>query len=193
MYAIIGAGGFGREVSRVLDYYKIMNVLYVEKEYNPLLKFRDISEITREMEALICIGDPKTRRRIRETYSLNYSYYKHPRANVYSKYRIPGVIICASANVTCDIKLGEHVHINKSAVVGHDCEIGGYTTISPNCSLSGKVKIGEGVFLGSNSVVLAGITIGAGAIVGAGAVVTKDVASGITVVGIPAKEVRKSE
>jgi len=42
--------------------------------------------------------------------------------------------------------------------------------------------------IGSNATILGGITIGEGAIVGAGAVVTKDVPSGVTVAGNPARE-----
>jgi UDP-2-acetamido-3-amino-2,3-dideoxy-glucuronate N-acetyltransferase len=41
--------------------------------------------------------------------------------------------------------------------------------------------------IGSGAVILGGVTIGAGAIVGAGAVVTRDVASGVTVAGSPAR------
>jgi len=41
--------------------------------------------------------------------------------------------------------------------------------------------------IGSGAIILAGVRIGAGALVGAGAVVTKDVGSGETVAGVPAR------
>ncbi|MDB6169047.1 MAG: transferase hexapeptide repeat containing protein [Verrucomicrobia bacterium] len=45
----------------------------------------------------------------------------------------------------------------------------------------------RGASIGSGATILCGITIGAGATVGAGSVVTRDVPSGATVVGNPAK------
>lgn len=53
----------------------------------------------------------------------------------------------------------------------------------------GRIAIGKGVWIGANAVVMA--DVGDGAIVGAGAVVTKPVAPGQTVVGVPAKPIRK--
>jgi acetyltransferase-like isoleucine patch superfamily enzyme len=48
----------------------------------------------------------------------------------------------------------------------------------------------RGASIGSNATILCGVTIGAGAIVGAGAVVTHDVAPGMIVAGVPARELR---
>ena len=45
--------------------------------------------------------------------------------------------------------------------------------------------------LGSGAIVMGGVRIGAGALVGAGAVVTRDVASGETVIGAPARPARR--
>lgn len=45
--------------------------------------------------------------------------------------------------------------------------------------------------IGSNATILCGVTIGEGATVGAGSVVTKDVPAGATVVGNPARVIKK--
>ena len=52
------------------------------------------------------------------------------------------------------------------------------------------ITIGNNVWIGGMAVICPGVTIGDDAVVGAGAVVTKDVASGMVVVGNPARVVR---
>lgn len=56
---------------------------------------------------------------------------------------------------------------------------------------TGPVVIGDRVFLGQNVVVLGGVRIGDGATVAAGAVVVADVAPGVIVGGVPAKQLGK--
>jgi maltose O-acetyltransferase len=51
------------------------------------------------------------------------------------------------------------------------------------------VEIGANAWLGGGSIVLGGITIGDDAVIGAGAVVTRDVPSGATVIGNPARSI----
>jgi len=53
------------------------------------------------------------------------------------------------------------------------------------------VTIGRDVWIGGGAILLAGITIGDGAIVGAGSVVTRDVPPGLTVVGNPARPIKR--
>lgn len=53
------------------------------------------------------------------------------------------------------------------------------------------ITIGRNVWIGGGALVLPGVTIGDDAIVGAGSVVTGDVPAGSTVVGNPARMVRK--
>jgi len=51
----------------------------------------------------------------------------------------------------------------------------------------------KGASIGTSSTILCGVTIGENAIIGAGSVVTKDVPSGATMVGVPARRVEKKE
>lgn len=48
------------------------------------------------------------------------------------------------------------------------------------------------VYLGANAVVLGPAKIGDGAVIGAGAVVVSNVAEGMVVVGVPARELKRS-
>ena len=54
---------------------------------------------------------------------------------------------------------------------------------------SAPVVLERGCYLGAGATVLSGVRVGAQAIVGAGAVVTRDVEPGVTVAGVPAREI----
>lgn len=49
-------------------------------------------------------------------------------------------------------------------------------------------RVARGASIGSGATILCGVTIGEDAMIGAGAVVTRDVPSGATVAGVPARE-----
>jgi sugar O-acyltransferase (sialic acid O-acetyltransferase NeuD family) len=117
----------------------------------------------------------------------------HPRAVVAPGVRIgAGVWMAAGAIVNPGATLGDGVVVNTGATVDHDCVIGDYANISPGCHLSGRTTIGRYAFLGTGVVTLPDAIVQDEATVGAGAVVLKVVPAGCTVVGVPAREVRRS-
>ncbi|MDA9328751.1 N-acetyltransferase [Flavobacteriales bacterium] len=95
----------------------------------------------------------------------------------------------------------EGVYIEDNVFIGHNVSF--INDINPRATnLDGSVqtdadwtlvqtKVKKGASIGTSATILGGITIGENALVGAGAVVTKDVPDGATVVGNPAKIIKK--
>jgi sugar O-acyltransferase (sialic acid O-acetyltransferase NeuD family) len=112
----------------------------------------------------------------------------HPRAWVADTASIgEGTQILGLSAVSEFVTIGENCIINTSAVVDHDCVLGDGVHVMPGATLAGCVEVGSFASIGSGAVVLPRVRIGRSAIVGAGAVVTRDVLSGDTVVGVPAR------
>jgi bifunctional UDP-N-acetylglucosamine pyrophosphorylase/glucosamine-1-phosphate N-acetyltransferase len=90
-------------------------------------------------------------------------------------------------------KMGHFSYIG-NATIGKDVNIGAGTI---TCNYDGVHKhptvIGDNVFIGSDTMLVAPLQIGENAHTGAGAVVTHDVAPGETVVGVPARPLRKKD
>lgn len=103
----------------------------------------------------------------------------------------PGALFSPWTTLTSNIRIGAHFHCNLYSYVEHDCVIGDFVTFAPAVRCNGNVTIGDGAYVGAGSLIRQGITIGAGAVVGMGAVAVRDVAPGETVVGNPARVLRR--
>lgn len=103
----------------------------------------------------------------------------------------PGALLSPFVTLTSNIRVGRCFHANLYCYVEHDCIIGDYVTFGPSAHCNGNVVIGDGAYIGAGAVIRQGLRIGEGAIIGMGAVVTKDVPSGVTVVGNPARSLEK--
>jgi sugar O-acyltransferase (sialic acid O-acetyltransferase NeuD family) len=107
-----------------------------------------------------------------------------------------GAVISPFVTLTSNIKIGVGFHANIYSYVAHDCVIGDYVTFAPGVKCNGNVIIEDGAYVGTGAVIRQGspgkpLVIGSSAVVGMGAVVTKSVASGVTVVGNPARPLTK--
>lgn len=112
------------------------------------------------------------------------------------------------------VEIGERVHIGnfaelKNARIGNESRVGHFSYIGDatlgadvnigagtvTCNFDGVEKhltmIGSGAFIGSDTLLIAPVSVGEGARTGAGAVVTRNVAEGATVVGMPARHIRR--
>ena len=97
-----------------------------------------------------------------------------------------GTILCAGTIATTDIVIGAHVAINLGCTIGHDAVIDDFVTVSPGCRISGGVRLGSHSYIGTGASILEHVKIGAHAVLGAGAVATKDIDEYMLAVGVPA-------
>ena len=107
-----------------------------------------------------------------------------------------GAAISPFVTIASNTKIGQCFHANLYSYVEHDSIIGDYVTFAPGVKCNGNIRIEDHAYIGAGAVIKQGtpekpLVIGKGAIVGMGAVVTKDVPAGVTVVGNPAKILKK--
>lgn len=203
--AIIGAGGFAREVLCLLidswsgsgiDYKD--RVCFVERDnvlHQP--QIMDVPVITQsefdpeQYQVIIGIGDPHIRSTIvdRLPAKTKYATVIHPNAVISKWVEIgEGAIICAGTILTCNIKIGRHAHLNLHTTIGHDCQLGDFFTAAPAVNISGKCTFGNKVYFGTNSAIKEGIRICDEVTVGMGGVVTKDIHQPGIYVGNPVRK-----
>jgi sugar O-acyltransferase (sialic acid O-acetyltransferase NeuD family) len=104
-----------------------------------------------ETQAVIAIGDNKTREKIatRLTGHVNWATVIHPRAMVSSYVKLEaGTVVFAGAVIQADSRFGQHCIVNTSASIDHDCQIADYCHIAPQAVLTGHVKLETGAFVG---------------------------------------------
>ena len=97
-------------------------------------------------------------------------------------------------NAGCKFQDQGGIFIDDGALIGHNVVI---ATLDHDFAPEKRqqlhpapVHIGKRVWIGAGAIITKGVTIGDDAVVAAGAVVTKDVAPGMIVGGVPAKEIR---
>ncbi|SHN54185.1 acyltransferase [Desulfovibrio litoralis] len=115
--------------------------------------------------------------------------------------------ICANCFIENDVVIGNNVTIKSGVQIWDGITIEDNVFIGPNVTFSNdkfphskvypqeflKTIIKKGASLGANATILPGIVIGENAMVGAGAVVTKNVPANTTVVGNPAREIKRDK
>lgn len=194
--AIIGAGGFAKEVYWSLSLMeRIGTIFFVDDKYYdgsnltlPLSKFDP-----KEYEVVVAVGEPKDRFDIVNRLPKDTKYFTHIHPSVQilgEDIEIgEGSIICAGTIITTNVKIGKHSHLNLQTTIGHDCEIGSYFTTAPGAKISGNCKIYDCVYVGTNASIKQKLSIHSLTTIGSNAAVVKHIEESGIYVGIPAKKI----
>jgi len=193
--AIIGAGGFAREVKQwalMSQATGLFPLTFYVSDHLAAPPNRPLSQLDPDRSmAVVAIGDPNARAKVvqwlrqgqRFTTVVHKTAINQSQAN-------DGLIMCPYSVITTDCQLGKHVHMNLHSDIGHDCIIGDFVTLAPGARVSGKCNIGEGVYIGSNAVIREGVTIAPWSTIGANCVVLHDITEAGTYAGVPAKRIK---
>lgn len=204
--AIIGGGGFGREVKTILDSINSVSPTFnfigfyddgfkkgeLLNNFPVLGAVEDINTLNEPCSIVIALGDPQIKKAIYDkinNVNIDFPNIIHPNVLISKDFVELGVgnIICASCIITCNIIIKDFVILNLMCTVGHDTTI---SSFMPSVNVSGEVLIQEKVYVGTGAKIINLLEIGENTIVGAGAVVSKSLPANCTAVGIPAKPIK---
>lgn len=200
--ALIGASGHGKAIADIAKANGYEAIVFYDDRWQEIRELYGYPVVGDVAQALvdkdcfdavyIAIGNSKTRGWIQQHQPKIGPALIHPSAVVSQSATLDsGTVVMPNAVINADTQIGRGVIINSGAIVEHDCIIGDFSHICPNVSIAGGVSVGEKSWVGIGSTIIQLCKIGSNVVVGAGAVVIEDIEDNQTVVGNPAKSLKR--
>ena len=205
---IIGGGGFGREVHKLIDEINKKNKkwsligyiddgLDISSEINGLPLLGGVTCISQRSDihcAVIAIAKPRIIHKISDflrVLKIETPNLIHPSFEVEEEFVNLGVgnIMCHGFHMTRNINIGSYNIFNSRVTLGHDVKIGSCNVFMPNVQISGDCSIENFNFFGMNSSTLQNLKIGSGNSLGAHSFLIKSIPDEQSLFGIPAKKI----
>jgi len=201
---ILGAGGHGKVIAEVAEASSIwQKITFLDDRYemlNGTLRWPVLAGIqdsggfaSEYVDAVVAVGDSAMRLSLIDMLTaqgFRTPSLIHPAAWISPSASVgDGCVVMANATLQTDSELGRGCIVNSGAIVDHDCKLADGVHVCPGASLGGGVHVGAGSWLGIGCSVIQSIRIGKHVTVGAGAAVINDIEDGLTVVGVPARDV----
>ncbi|EKE04080.1 MAG: acetyltransferase (the isoleucine patch superfamily) [uncultured bacterium] len=161
----------GKEL--IPELIKNKNIYFINNCYDEAHKFRDRADL---LDHYIC----KVPNLIHP--SIDMRYVKIGK----------GCILPEGCVVGGGTEIGNYVTVRLKSLISHDVKIEDYSFIGPGVTIGGCAVLKEDCFIGAGTTVLHHKIVGEKSKVGAGAVVTQNISDGITVVGVPAKKIKRN-
>jgi sugar O-acyltransferase (sialic acid O-acetyltransferase NeuD family) len=198
---VLGAGGHGRVVADAAATMGTWSAICFvdDRAAAPSVTGFEIVGTSADLERLaksytavvVGIGDAQKRLQLMERsarFGFELPVIVHRSAAVSARAQLgAGSVVFAQAAVNPGAHLGRGCIVNTGATVDHDCHFEEGVHACPGVHLAGNVQVGARTWIGIGACVKQGVRIGSDVVIGAGAAVVSDVASGLTVVGVPAR------
>ena len=203
--AILGAGGHGRVVADCAERMGWSEIAFFDDNPNAEKPGPwelagtgvDLLASVTDFEAFV-VGIGINRIRLERQQALvaaggQVATLIHPAATV-SRHAVIGAgsVVFAGAVVNVGAVVGQACILNTGCGIDHDDRLADGVHVSPGAHLGGGVSVGEASWIGLGASVREGISIGRDVRVGAGAAVVRNLADGLTVVGNPARDMKRS-
>ncbi len=201
--AIIGAGGFGREVACIINKLAEWDLIGfyddgVETGFDMgcgivIGSISELNDVQEPIDVVLAIGNPETTKKIEARITnplVSFPNIIAPNAFFYDRNSLKmgkGNIIGPNTSVSCNVTLGDFNILNVFTQVGHDATFGNHNVVMPSVNISGAVVIGDGNLFGVKSTVIQGIKIGDDITLAPNSVLTRNAKDGKTYLGNPAK------
>lgn len=200
---IIGSGGFAREVLQLSRDIQNKKDAWFDEIYFVELDDFHTKEIVNEtrvlklsdcdldkMSFVIAIGNPLLKSKIYNELPRNIHFTSliSPLAFVGIDVKYDhGLIVMPFSYLSCNVKLGKHIHVNSHCTIGHDTCIGDFSTTACSVMIAGENNISEFCYFGMNSSTRQGISICKKVTIGLNAGVVKDITKSGIYIGTPSK------
>ena len=208
--AIIGAGGFGREVVCLINainekskewdfigFFDDVKDIGYENEYGKVLgRIKDLNSYPESLAVVIAIAKPSAIEVIVKSITSPNIYFPNliaPDIIFFDKNNMSleqGNIIGFGCSISCNVCIGNFNIFNCFISIGHDTKIGDYNAVMPSTKISGDITIGDRNFFGASSVILEKLTIGNDTTIGANSLIFRNTKDKNTYIGNPASIVK---
>jgi len=207
--AIIGAGGFGKEVACIINKinetkptWKLVgffddgmkNGSQVSHFGKILGNTQDLNLWKDDLSIVFAIGNPKIIKMIVSSLSnkfLNFPNLIHP--EVFFADRISlnlgkGNVVVRGCSFSVDVVVGDFNQFNSLSAIAHDVQVGSFNVFMPLTRVSGEVSIGSLNLFGIGSIILQKIKIGNRVKIAPSSVVMRKTKDDCFYMGNPAKK-----